>query len=225
MAIAQPHALTAAICAGGTASHAASSLSHRMGSRWSLRSAAWGASDHPPRVQRPAESPLAEICSSVLHPASLPRGGGGSPHHLERRQLNTAALTLFVALHLSVPRKLPLLILDDPVQSMDDVHIVPFAALMRTLSKEHRRQVVIAVHDRQLFEYLRLELSRAFSEDSLLTLELSRQPRRDTICASEWFPSRWRLLFSQPPERGAMRRGLLLAAGAATLIKVALLGR
>ncbi|MGA0601398.1 AAA family ATPase [Caulobacter sp. KR2-114] len=108
---------------------------------------------------------------------------GGTPGAmLSAGNLNTAALTLFIALHLSVPRELPWLVLDDPVQSMDDVHIAHFAALLRTLSKEHGRQVFIAVHDRQLFEYLKLELSPAFPEDSLLTLELSRGPRRDTLC-------------------------------------------
>lgn len=113
---------------------------------------------------------------------------GGTPGAmLSAGNLNTAALTLFIALHLSVPRELPWLILDDPVQSMDDVHIAHFAALLRTLSKEHGRQVVMAVHDRQLFEYLKLELSPAFSDDSLLTLELSRGPRRDSVCLSKRF--------------------------------------
>lgn len=113
---------------------------------------------------------------------------GGTPGAmLSAGNLNTAALTLFTALHLSVPKELPWLILDDPVQSMDDVHIAHFAALLRTLSKEHGRQVMIAVHDRQLFEYLKLELSPAFSNDSLLTLELSRGPRRDTVCVSRRF--------------------------------------
>lgn len=108
---------------------------------------------------------------------------GGTPGAmLSAGNLNTAALTLFVALHLAVPRELPWLILDDPVQSMDDVHIAHFASLLRTLSKEQGRQVVIAVHDRQLFEYLRLELSPAFKGDSLLTLELSRGSRRNTLC-------------------------------------------
>jgi exonuclease SbcC len=111
---------------------------------------------------------------------------GGTPGAmLSAGNLNTAALTLFIALHLSVPGELPWLILDDPVQSMDDVHIAHFAALLRTLSKEHGRQVMIAVHDRQLFEYLRLELSPAFPDDSLLTLELSRGPRRDSACVSK----------------------------------------
>lgn len=113
---------------------------------------------------------------------------GGTPGAmLSAGNLNTAALTLFTALHLSVPKELPWLILDDPVQSMDDIHIAHFAALLRTLSKEHGRQVMIAVHDRQLFEYLKLELSPAFSNDSLLTLELSRGPRRDTVCISRRF--------------------------------------
>ena len=113
---------------------------------------------------------------------------GGTPGAmLSAGNLNTAALTLFIALHLSVPKELPWLILDDPVQSMDDVHVAHFAALLRTLSKEHGRQIIIAVHERQLFEYLKLELSPAFMGDSLLTLELSRGPRRDSICISRRF--------------------------------------
>ena len=111
---------------------------------------------------------------------------GGTPGAmLSTGNLNTAALTLFMALHLSVPKTLPWLIFDDPVQSMDDMHITHFASLLRTLSKEHGRQVVISVHDRQLFEYLRLELSPAFVDDSLLTLQLTRRARRDTLCISE----------------------------------------
>ena len=49
-----------------------------------------------------------------------------------------------------------------------------FAALLRTLSKEMGRQVVIAVHERALFEYLALELSPSFEGDRLITVELSR---------------------------------------------------
>jgi exonuclease SbcC len=104
---------------------------------------------------------------------------------LSAGNLNTAALTLFIALHLTVAAQLRWLILDDPIQSMDDVHVAHFAALLRTLSKEHKRQVIIAVHNRQLFEYLRLELSPASAGDSLLSLELSRDPNRDTLCLPE----------------------------------------
>ncbi|MGB4865646.1 MAG: hypothetical protein WBP38_07120, partial [Hyphomicrobium sp.] len=102
-------------------------------------------------------------------------GTGGTPGSmLSAGNLNTAALTLFLALHLAVKPKLPWLILDDPVQSMDEVHISQFAALLRTLSKEHGRQIVIAVHERPLFDYLALELSPAFENDRLIAVELSR---------------------------------------------------
>lgn len=101
-------------------------------------------------------------------------GKGGNPRAmLSAGNLNTAALTLFLALHLSVRPILPWLIIDDPVQSMDDVHIAQFAALLRTL-KQKQRQVIIAVHDRQLFDYLALELSPAFNGDRLITVELGR---------------------------------------------------
>ncbi|MCY4492636.1 MAG: hypothetical protein OXB92_02105 [Acidimicrobiaceae bacterium] len=67
---------------------------------------------------------------------------------------------------------MPCLVLDDPVQSMDEVHIVQFAGLLRVLSKHHDRQIVLAVHERELFDYLTLELSPAYEGDELITVEL-----------------------------------------------------
>lgn len=100
---------------------------------------------------------------------------GGSPSvMLSSGNLNTAALTLFLALHLAAPAKLPWLILDDPVQAMDDVHVANFASLLRTLAKEHDRQIIIAVHNRALFDYLSLEMTPAFPGDELITIEFER---------------------------------------------------
>ncbi len=123
------------------------------------------------RLPETPESPIVAALETIH------RGGGrgGTPGAmLSAGNLNTAALTLFLALHLSVSVKLPWLLLDDPVQSMDEVHVSQFAALLRTLSKSHNRQIIIAVHDRALFEYLTLELSPAFPDDQLITLELGR---------------------------------------------------
>lgn len=107
---------------------------------------------------------------------------GGNPRAmLSAGNLNTAALTLFFALHLSVTPQLPWLIIDDPVQSMDEVHISQFAALLRTLSKQHGRQVIIAVHERPLFDYLCLELSPAFDGDRLITVELGRSANGESV--------------------------------------------
>lgn len=114
-----------------------------------------------------------EASLETIHRGDL-TGGGPPGTMLSAGNLNTAALTLFLALHLSVARRLPWLILDDPVQSMDDVHISQFAALLRMVSKGLNRQIILAVHDRALFDYLTLELSPAFENDRLITVELSR---------------------------------------------------
>lgn len=117
---------------------------------------------------------------------------GGNPKiMLSAGNLNTAALTLFVALHLSVNPEIRCLIIDDPVQSMDEVHIAQFAALLRTLSKQMRRQIIVAVHERALFEYLALELSPTFEGDKLITIQLSRATSDTTVAEYEligWRP-------------------------------------
>jgi exonuclease SbcC len=128
--------------------------------------------DFVPRFKLP--SPGGGPVEAELETIYRTGGLGGDPRSmLSAGNLNTAALTLFLALHLSVPATLPLLIIDDPVQSMDEVHIAQFAALLRTL-KAANRQVVIAVHERALFDYLTLELSPAFNGDQLITIELTR---------------------------------------------------
>ena len=117
--------------------------------------------------------------------------GGNPKAMLSAGNLNTAALTLFLSLHLSVKPLLPWLVIDDPVQSMDEIHIAQFAALLRTLSKQRGRQVIIAVHERPLFDYLSLELSPAWLGDKLITVELSRGGDGRTICVPKpivWNP-------------------------------------
>ncbi len=115
----------------------------------------------------------------------------GSPQMmLSAGNLNTAALSLFIALHLAVEPIVPCLVFDDPVQSMDEVHVAQLAGLMRVLSKHHDRQLVIAVHERELFQYLSLELSPAFEGDELITIELGpRQEDEDLgITRHKWSP-------------------------------------
>lgn len=107
----------------------------------------------------------------------LPSGdvSGAPSSMLSYGNTNTAALSLFIALHLSAPSKLPWLIFDDPVQSMDDIHVANFATVVRQLSYSHGRQVVIAVHQQELFDYLALELAPASPGESLLRVNLDRR--------------------------------------------------
>ena len=116
---------------------------------------------------------------------------GGSPQMmLSAGNLNTAALSLFLALHLAVEPLVPCLVFDDPVQAMDEVHVAQFAGLIRVLSKNHGRQVVIAVHERELFEYLSLELSPAYAGDELITIELGDRTSDESERATRrtWTP-------------------------------------
>jgi exonuclease SbcC len=126
-----------------------------------------------------------EAVLETLHRSGKVSGSPGAI--LSQGNLNTAALTLFLALHLSVPSRIPWLVLDDPVQSMDDVHIAQFAALLRTLSKGMGRQLVVAVHERALFDYLTLELSPAFPGDSLISVEITRNFNGDAIATPQAF--------------------------------------
>ena len=99
---------------------------------------------------------------------------------LSAGNLNTAALTLFMSLNLSVKPTLPWLVIYDPVQSMDEIHIAQFAALLRTLSRQRDRKIIIAVHEKPLFNYLALKLSPAYEGDRLVTIELSRGHDQNT---------------------------------------------
>ncbi|MDO8421424.1 MAG: AAA family ATPase [Parvibaculum sp.] len=126
-----------------------------------------------------------EAVLETLHRSGKASGSPGAM--LSQGNLNTAALTLFLALHLSVPVRMPWVILDDPVQSMDDVHIAQFAALLRSLSKGMNRQIVVAVHERALFDYLTLELSPAFPGDSLIAVEITRNFDGDAIARPRAF--------------------------------------
>jgi DNA repair protein SbcC/Rad50 len=139
------------------------------------------------------QSPAGAV-EAVLETLYRSGGRGGNPQAmLSAGNLNTAALTLFLALHLSARPQLPLLALDDPVQSMDEVHIAQFAALLRTISKQHRRQILVAVHEKPLFDYLALELSPAFQSDRLVTVDIARDANGQTLANYEpisWIPDK-----------------------------------
>ena len=73
--------------------------------------------------------------------------------------LNTAALSLFLSLNLVESAQNQVLVLDDPVQSMDDVHVTQMGLLLRELISQAGRQMVVAVHERALFDFLAFEFS------------------------------------------------------------------
>lgn len=73
-------------------------------------------------------------------------------------QANIVALSYFIAMSLSAAhRGLPFLLLDDPVQSMDDVNVLGFADLCRHLRS--RRQLIVSTHERRFAALLERKLA------------------------------------------------------------------
>jgi DNA repair exonuclease SbcCD ATPase subunit len=73
-------------------------------------------------------------------------------------QANIVALSYFLAMSLSMGEDgLPFLLLDDPVQSMDDVNVLGFADLCRHLRED--RQLIVSTHERRLSGLLERKLA------------------------------------------------------------------
>lgn len=73
-------------------------------------------------------------------------------------QANIVALSYFIAMSLSSEELgLPFLLLDDPVQSMDDVNVLGFADLCRHLRL--RRQLIVSTHERRFSSLLERKLA------------------------------------------------------------------
>lgn len=73
-------------------------------------------------------------------------------------QANIVALSYFIAMSLSSEQRgLPFLLLDDPVQSMDDVNVLGFADLCRHL--QLRRQLIVSTHERRFSSLLERKLA------------------------------------------------------------------
>jgi DNA repair exonuclease SbcCD ATPase subunit len=73
-------------------------------------------------------------------------------------QANVAALTYFLAMSWAADTKaLPFLLLDDPLQSMDDVNALGFSDLCRHIRR--RRQLVVSTHEERLASLLERKLA------------------------------------------------------------------
>ncbi len=91
---------------------------------------------------------------------------------LSTGNINTAALSLFLTLNLMEKGPHQVLVLDDPVQSMDDVKVSQMARTLRQINMKFDRQILLAIHERPLFDNLKQELSPKSDKESLLWVEL-----------------------------------------------------
>jgi DNA repair exonuclease SbcCD ATPase subunit len=96
---------------------------------------------------------------------------------LSSSQVNALALSLFVALNFGLP-KLPLnaLLMDDPLQSLDEISLLGVADLLRRAKPA--RQLLISTHDERFVGLLQRKLRPTQSDERVLTITLSGWSRR-----------------------------------------------
>ncbi len=90
---------------------------------------------------------------------------------LSSSQLNALAVSIFLALNLGVPA-LPLdsVLLDDPLQSLDDINLLGLVDLLRRTSQ--RRQLIVSTHDSRFASLLERKL-RPAADTRTIIVELS----------------------------------------------------
>jgi hypothetical protein len=85
-------------------------------------------------------------------------------------QANIAALSYFLAMGWSAGKRgLPFVMLDDPVQSMDDVNVLGFADLCRHVRRE--RQIFVSTHERRFTRLLERKLAPRGTDESTTIMD------------------------------------------------------
>ncbi len=87
-------------------------------------------------------------------------------------QANVAALTYFLALSWTAEgHALPFLLLDDPLQSMDDVNVLGFSDLCRHIRR--RRQLIVSTHEQRLAGLLERKLAPRGDDSGLRVIRFA----------------------------------------------------
>ena len=84
-------------------------------------------------------------------------------------QANIAAISYLVALNWTTASRVPVLLLDDPLQAMDDINVLGFADLCRHLRLQ--RQVIVSTHERRFAQLLERKLTPRDDRDRTVVHE------------------------------------------------------
>lgn len=96
---------------------------------------------------------------------------------LSTSQANAVAVSLFLAFNLGLtPTRLTSVVLDDPLQNLDDVHLLGLVDLLRRLLPH--RQVVVTTHDPSFAALLTRKMRPVRPEDRLHLVRIAKWDRR-----------------------------------------------
>jgi exonuclease SbcC len=82
-------------------------------------------------------------------------------------ELNSCAMAFFLALSTTNPQSLGFLLLDDPVQNMDEIHIEEFGNILKFIKDQLGRQVIVGLHDESIYHYLKRQMYPCMGAQSL----------------------------------------------------------
>ncbi|MDY1000639.1 AAA family ATPase [Pantoea agglomerans] len=89
-------------------------------------------------------------------------------------QLNILSLSIFLARALSAksPSGMPLdlILIDDPIHSMDSINILSTIDLLRGIALNHNKQIIISTHDENFYELLKKKIPSELCQSKFLKL-------------------------------------------------------
>ena len=78
-------------------------------------------------------------------------------------QLNTVALSIFLGGALSIPEpKLNTILIDDPIGHFDDLNVLSFIDVLRTIISKTNWQIIISTHEENFYEIMKVKLSSEY---------------------------------------------------------------
>jgi wobble nucleotide-excising tRNase len=99
---------------------------------------------------------------------------------LSSSQVNALAVTVFLALNIGVPKPpLSAAILDDPLQSLDDINLLGLVDLFR--QTKNRRQLFVSTHDEHFGDLLARKLRPINQKGRTIVIELDGWNRQGPI--------------------------------------------
>lgn len=97
-------------------------------------------------------------------------------------QLNILSLSIFLARALHVEYKgepVNTILIDDPIQSMDSINILATIDLLRSISINFNKQIILSTHDENFYELLKLKIPREHFGSKFIKFQTFGKPIPD----------------------------------------------
>jgi exonuclease SbcC len=102
-------------------------------------------------------------------------------------ELNACAVAFFLSLATTHPRSLGILLLDDPVQNMDEIHIEEFGQILKHIKDELGWQILIGLHDESVFTYFKRQLYPSRTGQSAISYVIENDRNGATVNKDQEF--------------------------------------